>query len=72
MTGPLTGSLDLVHALMAWEAATDDGAETIGSLTATVPTGTYGLRLSQTRANRLQWILLADANALTAPRPEQG
>lgn len=70
MSIPLPGSLDLVHALMAWEAATDDGTDVIGSLTTTVPTGTYGLRLSDTRADRLRYLLLADAHQLTAPQPE--
>lgn len=61
---------DLVHALIAWEKATDDGTEIIGDLTVTVPTGTYGVPLTQRRADRLRWTVLADAQALTAPKPE--
>jgi hypothetical protein len=64
--------IGLVHAWMAWERATTSNDPTTGDITTTTETGTYGVGLTDTRADRLRWLLLADARALTNPQPDQG
>jgi hypothetical protein len=70
VTAALPSSLDLVHAAMAWDAATatgDDGPQ-IGHLTITTSCGTYGISLTATRSADLAAMLHTDTAIRLAHR----
>jgi len=60
--------IGLVHAWMAWEAATETSEPLTGDISTTTETGTYGVGLTDYRTERLTRVLLADAHS----QPGQG